>query len=319
MRSVFTTIITADYVALARVQFESLRRFDPEVVLYVFISTDSVAPETSRDLPAGMIAVAMGDLCVSGVGQRIREKYWKEERSVFRWAMKPVVMRYVLEQYREQKVIYIDWDIYFYNDYRFLFRKMEEVSVLITAQWNPMRTKYNLATMVNMYNAGFVGMTSAAIPLLEWWAEECLFKCKVDILNGYFVDQSYFHHFHLHEGVTVEVIKHKGCNVADWSRLTCSRTLVDGEVLIAEKYPVIFVHFSSTTVTSILSGRDPLLRGHLDEYEEQVRKYTGVNSILDISAFRHSAPRTGLKGLRVRIRDKVRLKARIRGFIKGVE
>jgi hypothetical protein len=317
---VFCTIVTPDYYPAARAQFESLKQFDSTVTYHVFISSGEKLPSDGPgSITAGIELHSISEVCSSGIGKQIREKYEKDSGSRFRWAMKPVILKYLLLELKIPRVVYIDWDIFFYSDYSFLFDYLLTDSVVLTPQWNAMRTRYNLATLVNAYNAGFVGVNQSAIGLMDWWAGECLFKCEVDFLEGYYVDQSYLHYFHMHDGITVKVVRHRGCNVADWNRERCRRTLVNGEVLINEQYPVVFVHYTYVTIAMILNGRDGLLRPHFDRFNELVGKFNNGKKLIDFPAYRKLINPPGyLQRLFDTLSEKIRWKKRWHAFIRGI-
>jgi hypothetical protein len=79
----------------------------------------------------------------------------------------------------------------------------------------------------------------------------------------------------------VGIVNHKGCNVSNWNRVECKRTLVDGKTLINEAFPIVFIHFTQATINYIVSGEDLLLKPHLESYLNTLSKYkpqTDINT-----------------------------------------
>ncbi len=58
----------------------------------------------------------------------------------FRWSMKSMLISYLLDKGFD-KVLYIDCDMFFFNDYHFLFSDLDTSSVVI----NPALGKYRSA------------------------------------------------------------------------------------------------------------------------------------------------------------------------------
>ncbi len=159
---------------------------------------------------------------------RFEAKYSSLYHDAFRWSMKPVFMKYLLDSNHVKKLIYIDSDIHFFNDYNFLFDYLDSCNILLTPHWqssDPLKDESNFKCLLTsgFYNAGFIGVNKKAIEALNWWAEVCLYNCEIKPETGNFVDQTYLDFFHyLFDGI--KIIKHKGCNVANWNQVECKRT-----------------------------------------------------------------------------------------------
>ncbi len=178
----------------------------------------------------------------------------------FRWSMKPVLMKYLLEQKNVHKVIYLDCDIYFFGDYDFLFDELSRNNVLLSPHWrssDPHKDPANFAMLYTegLYNGGFAGANDAAIPALDWWAMACDYICVVDRARGMFVDQVHLNLLPVYFE-NIGILKHRGCNVANWNMIECERTLSGNnpEVLITGKYPIVFIHFAGSMIRGIFRG-----------------------------------------------------------------
>lgn len=191
-------------------------------------------------------------------------------KNALRWSMKPVFIRHLLEQ-GIPKVIYIDCDMFFFSEGSFLFSMLDETDFLLTPHWrsiDPLKETLNFRLLFTdgIYNAGFIGASANSIPILDWWANACLYECKKRIINGLFDDQRYLDIVPVYFEKT-GIVSHKGCNVANWNQAVCRREAQpDGTILINGKEPIVFIHFSSSTITGILHGNDILLKTHLEKY-----------------------------------------------------
>ena len=49
---------------------------------------------------------------------------------------------------------------------------------------------------------------------------------------------------------------------------------------ILDKYPIVFIHFTSSTIKGIQGGEDHLLKHNLEEYNQKLLKYGWPQDIL---------------------------------------
>jgi hypothetical protein len=179
-------------------------------------------------------------------------------------------MHHLLTAKNFDQVIFIDPDVCFFSDPSFLFDEMSGASVLLSPHW---RSSDPLADPVNfelnfkdgIYNGGCIGATQKGIPALEWLARACLYKCENGPGSGLFADQKYLDLLQS-RFPDVQVIQHKGCNVANWNMIDCKRMAFGEGVRINGTDPIVFIHFSKSTIRGILSGKDALLLPYLEEY-----------------------------------------------------
>lgn len=273
-KNFFCTIITYDYIPYAQTILKSIRKFNKSITLHVFISDSD---EKINSLDPGLKFYTYNDLKSNQTCRDLYSKYANSYHDAFRWSMKPVFMRYLLNE-GAKKVLYVDSDIHFYSDYNFLFDYLDNNNILLTPHWrtsDPVKDQSNFKLLLTsgLYNAGFVGVNQNAIPALTWWAEVCLYNCEISPETGNYVDQTYLDFFHyLFDGV--KVIKHKGCNVANWNRVECKRTIDDdNQVLINNEFPIVFIHFTASTIKGILSGQDKLLMPYYEVYKSILNEF----------------------------------------------
>lgn len=279
MLSTFCTIITSNYIGYARAIEESLLRVDNKS-LCIFISewkcnlSNSYITENSHN------CYYLDDLCSEGqAGRELYSKYYKHHITEFRWAMKGVFVNFLLKQY--DKVIFGDPDLYFFNSTKFLWDLLDDYNLLLTPHWRNINVKANSRNEIanfdllqtgGLFNAGFFAANKGAIPALTWVSDACLYKCEINPEQGLYGDQTYFNVLPVCFE-KVHILKHQGCNIASWNITHCQRIKVDNRVLINNKYPIIFIHFTKNTIFDILNGKDGNLITYLDEYLTAIAKH----------------------------------------------
>ena len=272
----FCTIVSSNFVHYALNLRESLLCYNESVRIYILVSDfQEGLKERVETQFENTVLMFAEEICTDGLGKALSDKYAASFKNTFRWCMKPILLRYLMEEKGLDKIIYTDADIRFYSQYQFLFEGLDQHTMLLTPHWRPSdphtdELQFFTQYTFGLYNAGFMGVNRQAIPALEWLAKTNLYICEVDPCRGQFLDQSHLNLLPIYFD-DVHVLKHKGCNVAGWNVSECKRTLTaDGQVTINHKWPIVFIHYSSHTVSSIESGIDPLLKPHLEEYNRRI-------------------------------------------------
>jgi hypothetical protein len=213
-----------------------------------------------------------GDVHRAGFGRATAERHLDRRSDAFRWSMKPVMIDFLLTDQQYDAVCYVDWDLHFFSDPAFLLGGVLLSPHNRSTFPSDNAFSFELNFRDGVFNGGFVGATSRGLEAIRWWATACAYKCEVDCEHGLYVDQKYLDSLHSRfEGV--DVIRHKGCNVAEWNRIDCERVkLDDGQVLINGAEPIVFIHFDATMVRDILSGREPLLEEHLRTQQAMIKR-----------------------------------------------
>jgi hypothetical protein len=281
MKLTFCTIVDREYVPFALALSESLSRQRPAVGLKVFVTDDIPGPHSER---GGIELLGIDEPCRDGTGRRIYEKYFHTARDRFRWSMKPVLVDHLLTVGGFERVIYLDSDMWCCGDYGFLFERLLHSDVILTPHWRPTEPpandtgpasgrNYLLTFRDGFFNAGLFGASRAGARAMRWWARACAFRCEKDFALGLYDDQRYLDVLaSLFD--RVEVIRHRGCNIAGWNQLECERTrAADGRLLINGEWDPVFVHFAIGTLRAISMGRDPLLLPLFEEYSACLASY----------------------------------------------
>ncbi len=315
----FCTIITADYFAKALTLYKSMLRFNKKITLYVFI-VDNKIDIPSLSLYPGIKIIYTTDLTDYPLVKLLYRKYAHIDINFFRWSLKPVLVSYLLEK-EIQKIVYIDCDMYFVNDYQFLFDELDQSEVLLTPHWinnDPLVDSKSFFALFRsgIFTAGFIGANRKALPAMQWWANACHFMMGEQPSLSIHDDQRYLDIFPVYFERT-KVIRHRGCTVGAWNYEECKRLLVNGEVMINGEYPVIFIHFDEMLISQILKGHDPLLLPYLNEYKK-VFEEDGVQLSTYIKKVDTHAHTSSLQKLTWKLKIRTRIKRFLYNLAKSI-
>ena len=268
----FCTITTYDHLYKVLALSDSIKATQSDFALHI-LCIDKI--NTPKSYPHCSF-YEIGDLSGIPVCAQIVSKY-KSEADKLRWSLKSVFLSFLLNE-KADKVIYVDNDIYFFGDASFLFEQLDEHSFLLTPHHYPRDPKKDQNWLeanykVGLYNAGFVAVNANAKEPLNWWAECCAYRCEKNPLRGTFDDQKYLDLIPILAEDTL-VLKHKGCNVAEWNRKIIKRSQKqDGSVWLDKIYPLIFIHFNHSTIRAIDQGQEPYLIQSLNTYMASLKIY----------------------------------------------
>jgi hypothetical protein len=263
----FCTIITADYYPKALALFKSIRKFNSEISLQVLVADNQPMPSQFQ-IPAGIDIIDVRELNEFPMVHELYRKYAHVHMNFFRWSLKPVFITYLLEK-GFQKTIYLDCDMYFFNDYEFLFEELDKSVILLTPHWrnsNPFLGSESFMSLFThgIFSAGFIGANKGGLSALHWWANACHFMMAPKPEIGIYDDQKYLDVLPvLFENV--KIIRHRGCGVGA-NREETKRVAVNGQVMINGQDPIIFIHFDGQLIEGILKGYDAQLLPYLNEY-----------------------------------------------------
>ncbi len=267
----FCTITTLSHLYKVYALAESLKKQEHPFLLYVLVidGAQNFEFENCRFLKLSDISGQPG-------AADIITKY-KRNKDKLRWSLKPVLMKYLLLLPATERLIYLDNDLYFFADYQFLFKELEDHSFLLTPHYykndpNENQNWLEANFRIGLYNAGFVGANKNALNTLQWWADCCLYRCEKNSFRGLFDDQKYLDIIPIIEPSAL-IIRHKGCNVAGWNTELCKREIVDHRILIDGKFEIVFIHFNENTIREIAEGSDTILFNYYRTYIESLKRF----------------------------------------------
>lgn len=263
----FCTIITSNYLPYATTLYRSLLEFNPKEIMHALVCDENTM-QADPEFP-NLHFHYLNDVFTEYKADVLITKY-SENLDSLRWSLKPVYIKYLLQGGYE-KVIYTDCDIFFFNDYEFLFQELDKYHLLLTpghTTSSPYVHEEEFLTgyKYGLFNAGFIGAGKKSMNALKWWTNCCSYKIETNFEEGLFVDQKYLDALPV-IFENIGVVRHKGCNIAFWNQHECKRILVNGEVLINGRHPIVFIHFTNKFIPELLNGNDPLIYPFYLRYE----------------------------------------------------
>lgn len=190
----------------------------------------------------------------------------KETRSrvEYIFTVGPTFHQHVLQNYVDegQVLVYLDADLYFFDDPSLVLQAMGKNSVGIiehryTKRLNKKLQKYG------RFNVGWAGFRNdhAGQKVMNWWAERCLEWCfDAPQSDGKYADQGYLNWFPDFEGVII--LNSAGFNLAPWNTSSHHVSYRSTKVQ-ADDSPLVFFHFHGIRetknwfITSQLVYRSP--------------------------------------------------------------
>lgn len=141
----------------------------------------------------------------------------KNERTIseYFFTCSPQTVRYVMDTYLVENVIYIDADLYFYQSPKIILNELKGKDVLITEHWYYPKIEY---MPKGKYCVQFIPFNNnnGGREVLNDWAEKCLDWCYMREEDGKWADQGYLN-FWSEEFDQVVEMKNRGAGMASWN------------------------------------------------------------------------------------------------------
>ena len=259
-RIVVTTAIAKNFLPFARVLAGSIRRFHPDLGIYVLL----VDGADGRFDPARepFEFVSLGDLAIPDLAA-FRRRYSRKEIAA---AAKPYLLEHVLAR-RAQAAVFLDPDILVLADLGDILDHVQRHAVTLTPHMlvppgglDRIGRETNVL-LAGVYNAGFVGVSDrpSGRGFLAWWMDRVLRQCRHEVGRGRYFDQRWLDLAAVFFD-DVSIIRDPACNVAYWN--LCEREIrLDGERVLVDGNPCKFFHFS---------GFDPLRSARVTRYRRRL-------------------------------------------------
>jgi hypothetical protein len=254
MQKALATIVTESHVPWALSLYESTLKFDINLSIYILITDSQTNTSSHVDVYPNLKFLYINDLFDQPFCKAIIDKYTPKP-DYLRWSLKPILINYLLSQNIE-KVMFCDCDIYFFNDFEFIWNELDSANVLLTPHWFDHTLPQNIHTLhtTGIINGGFLAVAKGGIEAMRWWASMCLDKCdsKFGTIN---VDQGYLEMMPFFFD-NVKILKHKGLNVSYWSNNHLIRVKKDNNFYIDDSkdtFPLVFYHFAANKYKQFLN------------------------------------------------------------------
>jgi hypothetical protein len=238
----YCTYFDSGYLSRGLSLIDSLREHGDDSPVWVLALDDEAKRYLDEAALPGVFTLTMADLETAET--QLPTLKTQRSRMEYIFTSTPLVMRWVANKQTDEStvVIYLDSDLYFFDDPDLVLDALGSGSVGIIEHKYPSRLATRLAKY-GRFNVGWVGIRADARgrACLDWWATSTLAWCFDKPEDGRYADQGYLDRFpELFEGVVV--LPSKGFNLAPWNTGGHRIVADDGRVLV-DGDPLVFFHF----------------------------------------------------------------------------
>ncbi len=247
----FCTLFDSYYLDKGLTLYRSLEQVTKDFKLYIFCFDDK-SYDILTDLQLNQAVLIHHNEIEDKVLLELKKERSKAE---YCWTCTPVIIEFVLEKFKEKNCTYIDADLYFFRNPKFLFDEINEVkaNVVITEH----RFTNSFSDRRHLKRSGkycvefnYFDQSENAREALQWWKERCFEWCYHLYEPERMGDQKYLEKFPiLFKGV--HELQHLGGGMAPWNLKQYEVIRVDGEKPIMrekkskKEFPLIFYHFQN--------------------------------------------------------------------------
>ncbi len=240
------TIICQNYRAQARVLAESFAAAYPDGTCVVLILDEYKQNATSAD------SELFESLTLADLGQPFFvEMAGYYDVLEFSTSVKPWLLEWMLDRYGNSgPIAYFDPDILITSTMPELEMALHDGTIALIPHLTDALPEDGMSPteqhilLAGIYNLGFIGLRDhpETRRFLDFWKQRVRWNCINDQPSGFFVDQRYVDFVPgLFDGV--QILRHRGYNVAYWNMSTRPFTLDEAGLLVSD-VPVRFIHFS---------------------------------------------------------------------------
>ena len=249
------TIVSPNYFAYARTLAASYLAHHPDQRFFVLMVADLALEERNTFERDAFTPVLLNDLGIADI-KSVAMKYDILELNT---NVKPSFMKYLIDTFDLEKLVYLDPDIFVYSPLTPVFDALDAgATATLTPHMTTPVKDGKLPSEQDMlyngtYNLGFMAVRRCeeSSRLLNWWEERCLEQGFSEGRSGLFVDQKWMN---LAPGLFggAAILRHAGCNMAYWN--LHERSLVEDAtgwfVQGADGIQQLcFFHFSGVVIT----------------------------------------------------------------------
>lgn len=241
------TICTNSYLAQAVVLAQSVREHAPKWTFYIGLA-DTPCEIPGVNLPEGVRVIPAAELADVAL-IAMAERYNVIE---FCTALKPSYFRTLFARDPlVDRVHYLDPDTVLYSSAAVLDSALDQAPISLTPHQltpSPLDGQFpaeNLVLNHGVFNLGYLGLRRGPTTqaLLHWWEERMREYCRIDLLEGYFVDQLWFNLVPIYFPEAV-ALRHPGVNVAFWNLHERSLTTDRQIEHRGQNHALVLFHFS---------------------------------------------------------------------------
>ena len=238
----YCTYFDQRYLAQGVALWQSLRRHDPGMVLWVLaldeatvLALAALRADDFRLLTATELEQADVELAHSRATRSALEHLF---------TFSPCLPRHLLRSHPEIATLtYVDADIWFFGSIDAMHAEWADGSIYLTRHDLPECLKERDARY-GKFNVGILGFRNdaAGLACLDWWRERCLEWCKDVPEPGRYADQKYLDQWP-ERFERVVVSNNPGVNAAPWNWIRRRLDVGNGELRVSG-LPLIAFHFA---------------------------------------------------------------------------
>jgi len=242
----YATYFDSGYLSRGLTLIDSLRRNGDDAPVWVLTLDDAAKRYLDEAALPGVTALTIAD--IEAAEPALPPLKSQRSRMEYYFTATPLLMKWVMARQSDPQtvVIYLDADLYFFDDPSLVLDALGAGSVGIIEHKYPPRLAASLAKY-GRFNVGWVGIRCDAdgMACVRWWGDSTLAWCSDKPAAGKYADQGYLDSFPaLFEGVVV--LPSLGFNLAPWNTAKTTVTLADGTVTVsqgARHDALAFFHF----------------------------------------------------------------------------
>jgi hypothetical protein len=246
MKNVIFTICAKNYLAQAYALGQSIYYNEPDTDFFIIVS------DLADDIELNDSYIHLSPKILSEFD--IEDLTFKYNVIEFSTAIKPFFINYFFNK-NYDKVVYLDPDMYLYNNLNVIFNNLNQYDFIITPHIRKPYIDFNGSTseeeilFVGIYNLGFFAIrnTSIGIKFIKWWEEKLKNQCYADKFDALHVDQKWLDFLPSFFPENVLIEKSPTINMASWSIHEVEFKEVNGKYYIDED-PLIIYHFSGIDI-----------------------------------------------------------------------
>ncbi len=246
----FCTLFDTSYLDKGIALYKSLECVTTNYILYIFCFDDR-SYEILNEFSLSHAVILHHSIFETETLLELKNKRSKAE---YCWTCTPVIIEYVLNNYRVDSCTYLDADLYFYANPQILYDEFLSVNadaVIVEHRFKDNRYGRKLEKRNGKYCVQFnyFRQSKNAKKILEWWKNKCFEWCYDIPETDRMGDQKYLNKFtSLFNGV--HEIQHLGAGVAPWNLEQYDLYSVnDSKIFLKSKdgsiFPLIFYHFQN--------------------------------------------------------------------------
>ena len=281
------TIVAKNYIGLAQILGESLKRHSPAVDFKIVVA-DTFDDIQNYNLPDNVL--------IAKEFLKWDELRWKRmtfqyDLTQFCTAIKPgSILHFMDEGY--EKVLYFDPDIFVFSSINEITDALDSYKIVLTPQIAGIHVNYKgehpewAMNCNGIFNLGFGGYrnTTKVRNLLSWWDRRLETECFSDRTVGNFTDQKWMDWVPgFFDASEFTCLSSLGMNLAPWNYFERKLIQKDGQFKITYRTSdngsrednLVFIHFAGYDYSALKKGK--IKRKRIEELEE----YEDLNPALE--------------------------------------